>query len=514
MDPISLGRYLKETREAQEIELVDAEERLRIRRGILESFENGNFDVSSNNLQIRGFLRNYATFLGLDSETVLGYYAAAMNQRNKRGWRRGRQKQEESASDTTSTPIAPKKITDTPPITPTVDLDNLYVETDVPPQRGRGIARLLLLLLGTVLGLAVIAFVVMQVLQQNQNSDDSNTTDTAAIFADDLPTRTAAPTRTTLPPTPTVDLPGSQVDWDGDGILVTFEITQRAWLRAIVDGTEEFAGLVAIGELVEYEGEQEIEVTISNGQAFDLAYNGQPQRIFGSRGEEITLRFTPANFSIVATDVNSGGIGSDAEQATVVNPDDVVPTVFATAQIPGDTNNAVVESVSTQEALPTRAADTQQVTSIPTPGPSPTPSDTPIASATSEELIPILAPTDVASEQESVTSENETTASLGAAPTSTNFPTAGPYPSDTPQPTLENSLALEFARIGATLEQDQPTETPEQITPTALQTDEAELTDEPDSDAPATDEAEDESTEEPVSASVPLRVTATTESSE
>ncbi|MCA9903766.1 MAG: helix-turn-helix domain-containing protein, partial [Anaerolineae bacterium] len=67
MDSQSLGRYLRQTREERELTLEEAEEQLRIRRRILESFELGAFDLPNfSPVQIAGFIRNYARFLNLD----------------------------------------------------------------------------------------------------------------------------------------------------------------------------------------------------------------------------------------------------------------------------------------------------------------------------------------------------------------------------------------------------------------------------------------------------------------
>ena len=55
MDAYSLGQFLREAREANEIEIADAVAKLRIRQPILESFEAGEFEVRGvPEIQIRG----------------------------------------------------------------------------------------------------------------------------------------------------------------------------------------------------------------------------------------------------------------------------------------------------------------------------------------------------------------------------------------------------------------------------------------------------------------------------
>jgi cytoskeletal protein RodZ len=72
MDAHSLGRYLRESRESRELTLDDAVDTLKIRRIVLESFEQGDFNVvDASPVQVRGFLRNYARYLSLDEDLVI-----------------------------------------------------------------------------------------------------------------------------------------------------------------------------------------------------------------------------------------------------------------------------------------------------------------------------------------------------------------------------------------------------------------------------------------------------------
>src|SRR6185436_7336624 len=117
MDAQALGRYFRETREAKELTLEDAERALRIRQRILESFELGQFTFSdSSDVQIRGFIRNYARFLGLEEDRVVGYYEAALHEaKNPR--RRSTKRTTQNMA-----PVAPLKVTDTNPTLPPVPI--------------------------------------------------------------------------------------------------------------------------------------------------------------------------------------------------------------------------------------------------------------------------------------------------------------------------------------------------------------------------------------------------------
>ncbi|MDX1995367.1 MAG: DUF4115 domain-containing protein [bacterium] len=105
MDLFSLGLYLKDTREAKEIALDKVERDLRIRRKVLESFEAGDFNLPElSPVQLRGFLRNYARYLGLDDERVVLLYEAAIQNANRRSrGRRGREQRRERPATISST---------------------------------------------------------------------------------------------------------------------------------------------------------------------------------------------------------------------------------------------------------------------------------------------------------------------------------------------------------------------------------------------------------------------------
>ncbi|MDX1779111.1 MAG: helix-turn-helix domain-containing protein, partial [Thermodesulfobacteriota bacterium] len=73
----TLGDYLKNKREAQNITLEEASQVTRIRKTILEAVENNQFDLIPPKVFAQGFIKSYATYLGLDgSEAVKRYFEA------------------------------------------------------------------------------------------------------------------------------------------------------------------------------------------------------------------------------------------------------------------------------------------------------------------------------------------------------------------------------------------------------------------------------------------------------
>jgi cytoskeletal protein RodZ len=63
---IRVGERLSQARQAKEISFTDASERLRIRRTYLEALESGDWSTLPEEVYVMGFLRQYATLLGVD----------------------------------------------------------------------------------------------------------------------------------------------------------------------------------------------------------------------------------------------------------------------------------------------------------------------------------------------------------------------------------------------------------------------------------------------------------------
>ena len=71
-DPV--GERLAAAREARGIDLLRAERETKIRRGYLAALERGDYASLPGGVYVRGFLRNYAAYLGLDPDEVVAQW--------------------------------------------------------------------------------------------------------------------------------------------------------------------------------------------------------------------------------------------------------------------------------------------------------------------------------------------------------------------------------------------------------------------------------------------------------
>lgn len=70
----SLAAILKHRRESLEIGLSEAEQATRIRLSYLEAIESGDYDTLKDDVYSRGYVRNYADYLGLDPKPIMKIY--------------------------------------------------------------------------------------------------------------------------------------------------------------------------------------------------------------------------------------------------------------------------------------------------------------------------------------------------------------------------------------------------------------------------------------------------------
>src|SRR6201987_872403 len=69
-----VGTILREARNRRKVELSEVEAATRIRFRYLRAIEDEEWDVLPGGVYTRGFIRTYASFLGLDGERLVGDY--------------------------------------------------------------------------------------------------------------------------------------------------------------------------------------------------------------------------------------------------------------------------------------------------------------------------------------------------------------------------------------------------------------------------------------------------------
>ena len=265
-----LGELLRSTREAKGVSLEQAEEATRIRRRYLEALEAEDFEQMPAEVYVRGFLRNYALYLGLDPEEMLAL----------RGTPPGEA-------------VAPsfREQLEEPLVSPSP-----------------------LLLLSRVLGvLLVLSMVIAAGWWGYQwyaagNNPFAAPTPTPTPTPTPISLPTAAPTATLAaisPATPTVPTPRPTATptftltavpatatpeptaTPFAGVQVTAEVIEKTWLEITVDGEELFRALLDPGVRLSWTGTESISCHCGNAGGIRVTVNGEEIGTLGDRGEVV-----------------------------------------------------------------------------------------------------------------------------------------------------------------------------------------------------------------------------------
>lgn len=271
-----LGNRLRQQREARGLSLADAEAVTRIKSCYLEALEMEDWAALPGEVQARGFLRNYARYLGLDPVEVLALY------------------------DGGPSPIAPAPSTiasnggaraaPAPPTGKAPEDQAIFrpqgMGLEPSPSLPWGLLLILLVLaLGGVFGLRLWRSSSGGGGPVPEATAPSAPLAGAAVATETAPT--ALPTAPALTPTPTFAV---RTD------LVEMALTARehVWVQVFTDGRLAFEGILAPGTPQQWSGRQQVAVHTGNGAGVEATVNGQPQGPLGGRGEVVLRAWSPA----------------------------------------------------------------------------------------------------------------------------------------------------------------------------------------------------------------------------
>jgi cytoskeleton protein RodZ len=274
---VEIGQKLLQHRELLGLSLEDVERHTHLRIHYLRALECGNMQGLPSPVQGRGMLKNYAAFLGLDSEPLLLRFAEGLQAR-----------------------LAA----------------NQAAQPDTRPRPGRREPDLLKpvrrlftseLVIGGVLVLMLAGFILWGLTRiLNLRSVQPPAQTAPSISEVLLAPPTPEPTATPRPPTPTpppppapsdtpvlnATLPGSLDAGQTGSVQVYATIRQRTWIRVTVDGKIEFEGRVLPGTAYQFGGQKQVEILTGNGAAVQIFYGQQDLGTMGIFGQVVDWIFS------------------------------------------------------------------------------------------------------------------------------------------------------------------------------------------------------------------------------
>lgn len=267
-----IGRSLLEAREQLGLSLDEIERATRIRVHHLEAIERGEMDTFPSPVQARGFLHNYAEFLGLDADAITLQYAEALQSRRSR--------------------LLPETSVKEPGTGPSVRIHS---------RRPRWLSSDLFI--ATMIILAILAVLiwggsrVLTVLRQRTETPEAALGllfPTTTLTLTETPLQSGSVTETTAGPiTEETPIPTQPLFLGlADKVNLTVVVEKSAWLKVVVDGEEAFQGRVEGGDVFEFQGDQVVELTTGNGAGIHVFYNGQDHGILGDVGQVVIRLWT------------------------------------------------------------------------------------------------------------------------------------------------------------------------------------------------------------------------------
>lgn len=286
----TVGQLLRATRETKGQTLDDVERVTRIRARHLAALEADQFAALPSVAHARGFLKNYAQHLGLDTAEVLAAYEAQVTRRPLLSLR----PPPRPPAPIVQGPVRPKP----PPLKVGPPAGSTQPNPAIAPGRTPQVRvrRRPRLISGDVLFAALITVIMAALLIWGGTQLATtlsveatptvsllaglNTPEPAAVTAAAAATATARalPTDTPVPPTPAGVF---------SGVNVTVSAELRTWVSVRVDGAEEFAGILAPGESRDFVGLSVVEVATGNGRGTRIVFNGVDQGLLGELGEVV-----------------------------------------------------------------------------------------------------------------------------------------------------------------------------------------------------------------------------------
>ena len=260
----TLGDTLRESRERLGLTLEEAERATRIRTRHLQALEDEAWESLPSPVQARGFLHNYADFLGLDPNAVLLLYVDVLQQRR--------------AAPTPGPQAASRE-----PKTEVAVRSPRRLSSDLV------IASLVVLAVMVVLGWGVQRLAVG--FRERTLADAAVASPTAELEPTVVPTEplpevlAQGPAPLLLEATPTLAPP--PILAASGRVNVQLVIERRAWVRVLVDGAEQYAARAAPGEVLEFQGLSTIEVITGNGGGVRAFYQGEDAGLMGAFDEAV-----------------------------------------------------------------------------------------------------------------------------------------------------------------------------------------------------------------------------------
>lgn len=251
----TIGKMLSEERTKKGLDHIDVEHATGIRAMYVKALEEGHYGVLPGDVYVRGFIRNYGNFLGLDGARLVHLYAESNVEHEQ-----------------------PSR-------------EHHGTKPDKKTSGGRKWIVLFLVILTLSIAGGVLYSWQKTAPIPVQTSKPSPPAQTQAGAQPSV--SQVQPGSTVKPPSVPSAVPSAlpSAVQPVKGVTLVARFTDRCWTSAIADGRTVYEGIPRIGETLTWEADRIIVVNLGNAAAAEISFNGQPQTKMGERGEVVVKTF-------------------------------------------------------------------------------------------------------------------------------------------------------------------------------------------------------------------------------
>ena len=271
-----LGNTLREERERQNLSVNDIEQGTSIRALYIEAIENGEYDKMPGEVYTRGFIKNYANFLGLDGDAFAKQFTTEVH----------------GAPPAAPSPVVEKPVGETMNFNAPVPEQKPEVKP-VKPVKAEKQTKVIDRSIneknhGSSGKLIVAAVVIIAALAGGAWSFLSDADNGGEVAKVNPPAQTQ-PVQPEPQQTPVANANPAP---KADSIKIEAKFIGRCWTLATVDGQVVLEGVVEAGETISWEGKNSVNLRFGDAGAVELTENGKNLGIQGGVGEVVDKNFT------------------------------------------------------------------------------------------------------------------------------------------------------------------------------------------------------------------------------
>ena len=244
-----VGNLLATERKKRGLEIIDVEQATGIRSAYLKALEEARYDCLPGEVYVKGFIRNYGNFLGLNGAHLVHLYADSIREINK-----------------------------APELAPSPTQNRTTARTD--RKNWKLISTVVVILLVLISAWGVYAW------QKKVASPPPA-----------IPSRQVQPAVSTTPPVAAPPSPSTtpavipQAVSSSKALVLIAKFNDRCWTSVIADGKALYEGIPRIGDTLTWEADRQLTVNFGNAGAVELTLNGQPVGKLGERGDVVVKTF-------------------------------------------------------------------------------------------------------------------------------------------------------------------------------------------------------------------------------